>query len=113
MLIIDEADALLSDRRGAARGWGHLGQRDADLDGEPPASVGLHHESGGPARPSQPPPVHAKLRFDPLDPVQAARSFKHFFDVQSPGALPEGLTPGYFAAVCRKRDLFGAANLVL
>jgi hypothetical protein len=51
-----------------------------------------------------------KLRFDHLDPAKAAQAFKHFFDTDAPRSLPDGLTPGDFAIVRRKRDLFGTAT---
>ncbi len=54
-----------------------------------------------------------KLRFDPLDCAQAAGAFERFFGFPAPRALPEGLTPGDFATVYRKRDLFGAVSASL
>jgi hypothetical protein len=51
-----------------------------------------------------------KLRFEPLTPAQATLAFEHFFGTVPPRRLTEGLTPGDFATVCRKRDLFGAAD---
>jgi transitional endoplasmic reticulum ATPase len=51
-----------------------------------------------------------KLRFDPLNSTKAARAFEHFFGIPAPQTLPDGLTPGDFATVRRKRDVFGAAD---
>ena len=54
-----------------------------------------------------------KLRFDPLHPEQAASVFEKFFGIPTPRCLPEGLTPGDFATVRRKQELFGSASPAL
>jgi hypothetical protein len=44
-----------------------------------------------------------KLRFDALDPAHADLAFRRILGAVSPGALPDGLTPGDFALVRRVR----------
>ena len=46
-----------------------------------------------------------KLRFDPLSAAQAFLAFEHFFGISAPQTLPDGLSPGDFATVKRKRDV--------
>lgn len=54
-----------------------------------------------------------KLRFDALESAQAGLAFERFFGVAAPIQLPDGLTPGDFATVRTKRELFGEANPML
>jgi SpoVK/Ycf46/Vps4 family AAA+-type ATPase len=111
MLVIDEADSLLSDRRGAVRSWEvtQVNEMLTWMENHPLPFVCTTNlvdrlDQASLRR------FTLKLRFDPLDSAQAARAFEHFFSVQPPRGLPEGLTPGDFATVRRKRELFGAAR---
>jgi len=51
-----------------------------------------------------------KLRFAQLNPAQVGLAFERFFGFVAPRRLAEGLTPGDFATVRRKRDLLGSAG---
>jgi transitional endoplasmic reticulum ATPase len=53
-LVFDEADSLLLERGDAVRSWDQPGQRDADLDGGPPAALRLHDQPARPPGPRQP-----------------------------------------------------------
>ncbi|GAA0607213.1 hypothetical protein GCM10009416_50250 [Craurococcus roseus] len=47
------------------------------------------------------------VRLGALDPEKAALAFRRMLGAEPPGPLPEGLTPGDFAAVRLRRDLLG------
>lgn len=114
MLVIDEADSLLSDRRGAVRSWEvtQVNEMLTWMENHPLPFVCTTNlvdrlDQASLRR------FTLKLRFDPLDSAQAARAFERFFGIASPRALPEGLTPGDFATVRRKRELFGTVSPAL
>jgi hypothetical protein len=111
MLVIDEADSLLSDRRAAVRSWEitQVNEMLTWMENHPLPFVCTTNlvdrlDQASLRR------FTFKLRFDSLDPERAARAFKHFFNVELPRPLPEGLTPGDFATVRHKRELFGSAS---
>ena len=111
MLIIDEADSLLADRREAVRSWEvtQVNEMLTWMENHPLPFVCTTNlmdrlDQASLRR------FTLKLRFDQLDPAQAARAFEHFFGAVAPRSLPEGLAPGDFATVQRKRELFGAAT---
>jgi SpoVK/Ycf46/Vps4 family AAA+-type ATPase len=111
MLVIDEADSLLSDRRGAVRSWEitQVNEMLTWMENHPLPFVCTTNlvdrlDQASLRR------FTLKLRFDSLDPERAARAFKHFLGVESPHPLPEGLTPGDFATVLHKRELFGSTS---
>ena len=114
MLVFDEADSLLSDRRGAVRSWEvtQVNEMLTWMENHPLPFVCTTNlvdrlDQASLRR------FTLKLRFEPLDCAQATRAFEHFFGIQSSRALPEGLTPGDFATVRRKRELFGAVSPLL
>jgi transitional endoplasmic reticulum ATPase len=111
MLIIDEADSLLSDRREAVRSWEitQVNEMLTWMESHPLPFICATNlvdrlDQASLRR------FTVKLRFDPLNPARAARAFEHFFGIPPTRALPDGLTPGDFATVRRKRDVFGAAD---
>jgi SpoVK/Ycf46/Vps4 family AAA+-type ATPase len=111
MLIIDEADSLLSDRREAVRSWEvtQVNEMLTWMENHPLPFVCTTNlmdrlDQASLRR------FTLKLRFEPLTPAQAALAFEHFFGTVPPRRLTEGLTPGDFATVRRKRDLFGTAD---
>jgi SpoVK/Ycf46/Vps4 family AAA+-type ATPase len=111
MLVIDEADSLLSDRRHAMRSWEvtQVNEMLTWMESHPLPFICTTNlvEQLDPASLRR---FTFKLRFDPLSPAQTARAFEHFFGSSAPILLPEGLTPGDFATVRRKRELFGTAD---
>jgi transitional endoplasmic reticulum ATPase len=111
MLVIDEADSLLSDRRHAMRSWEvtQVNEMLTWMESHPVPFICTTNlvEQLDPASLRR---FTFKLRFDPLSPTQAARAFEHFFGSSAPILLPEGLTPGDFATVRRKCELFGTAD---
>jgi SpoVK/Ycf46/Vps4 family AAA+-type ATPase len=114
MLIFDEADSLLHDRREAARSWevSQVNEMLTWMESHPLPFVCTTNlmdrlDQASLRR------FTFKLRFDTLDREQAKLAFAHFFGILAPRALPEGLTPGDFATVRRKRDVCGSASLDL
>ena len=102
-----------TDRRDATRSWEFTQVNEMlTLDGESPAALHLHDEPDGPARPGIAAPLHAEAAIRPLTPAQSALAFERFFGIGAPRATRRRLNPGDFAAVRRKRDLFGDATAV-
>ncbi|HUZ95447.1 MAG TPA: ATP-binding protein, partial [Edaphobacter sp.] len=107
MLIIDEADSLLLDRRDALRSWevSQVNEMLTWMESHPMPFVCTTNlmdrlDQASLRR------FTLKLRFNALSREQAARAFERFFGIPAPYHLPEGLTPGDFATVRRKRELF-------
>jgi hypothetical protein len=114
VLLLDEADSFLLDRRGAQL-RGDRSQRDAAADGAPRRRVHLHHQPARPHRPGGAAPLHLQ------DQVQAltAEQRERMFVTEALGGKPERLTPdarrrlskleqlcpGDFAAVKRQVDI--------
>ena len=110
MLVIDEADSLLSDRREAVRSWEvtQVNEMLTWMESHPLPFVCTTNlmdrlDQASLRR------FTLKLRFEPLNPAQAALAFERFFGIAAPRRLADGLTPGDFATVRRKRDLLGVA----
>ncbi len=111
MLVIDEADSLLSDRREAVRSWEvtQVNEMLTWMENHPLPFVCTTNlmdriDQASLRR------FTLKLRLAPLDPAQAALAFERFFGIAAPRRLADGLTPGDFATVRRKRDLLGVAD---
>jgi SpoVK/Ycf46/Vps4 family AAA+-type ATPase len=111
MLVIDEADSLLSDRRDAARIWEvtQVNEMLTWMESHPLPFICTTNlmdrlDQASLRR------FTLKLRFVPLRPAQAALAFERFFGIVAPRQLADGLTPGDFATVRRKRDLLGVAD---
>jgi transitional endoplasmic reticulum ATPase len=114
MLVIDEADSLLSDRREATRSWEvtQVNEMLTWMEDHPLPFVCTTNlisrlDQASLRR------FTLKLRFHALDPSQAAHAFVRFFGMAAPRPLPDGLTPGDFATARRKRKLFGTTNPAL
>jgi SpoVK/Ycf46/Vps4 family AAA+-type ATPase len=109
MLIIDEADSLLADRRDAVRSWeiSQVNEMLTWMENHPLPFVCTTNLMDRLDRASLR-RFTFKLRFDPLDESQAIWAFMIFFDLAPPDGIPGGLTPGDFATVRRKRELLGA-----
>ena len=108
MLLIDEADSLLQDRRYAVRSWEvtQVNEMLTWMEEHPLPFVCTTNliDLLDPATLRR---FTFKLQFDLMTPVQAGRVFTRFFGCAAPTALPEGLSPGDFATVRRKADLLG------
>ena len=111
MLIIDEADSLLLDRRDALRSWevSQVNEMLTWMESHPLPFVCTTNlmdrlDQASLRR------FTLKLRFDPLTRDQAAYAFERFFSLPVPYPPPEGLAPGDFATVRRKRELFRSAD---
>lgn len=106
LLLIDEAEALLFDRGAASRAF-EVSQVDEMLtwmERHPlpfvcTTNMAERMDTAVPRR------FTLKLRFDALDPARADLAFRRILGAVSPGALPDGLTPGDFALVRRKAEL--------
>jgi hypothetical protein len=111
LLVFDEADSLLSERGQAQRSWeiSQVNEMLTWMESHPLPFVCTTNlmerlDQASLRR------FTLKLRFETLEPVQAALAFARFFDLPPPGRLPEGLAPGDFATVRRRRALRGAAD---
>ncbi len=111
MLVIDEADSLLADRRGATHSWEltQVNEIVTWMESHPLPFVCTTNLRGRLDQASLR-RFTLNLRFDPLTATQAALAFEHFFAISAPLCLPDGLTPGDFATVRGKRDVFGEAG---
>jgi SpoVK/Ycf46/Vps4 family AAA+-type ATPase len=109
-LIIDEADSLIADRRGAQRSWevSQVNELLIALERHPyPVAVTTNRlEAFDPASLRR---FLFKVRFLALDREQAALAFRRFFGVEPPPGLTrlDELTPGDFAVVRRKAAVLG------
>ena len=108
MLVIDEADSLLSDRRGAVRSWEvtQVNEMLTWMESHPLPFVCTTNlmdriDQASLRR------FTLKLRFAPLSPTQNTLAFERFFGIVATRRLADDLTPGDFATVRRKRDLLG------
>ncbi len=111
MLVIDEADSLLADRRGAVRSWEvtQVNEMLTWMESHPLPFVCTTNlmdriDQASLRR------FTLKLRFAPLSPAQATLAFERFFGIVAPRGLADDLTPGDFATVRRKCDLLGGAD---
>lgn len=111
LLIFDEADSLLQDRRNAARSWEvtHVNEMLTWMESHPLPFVCTTNlmDNLDPASLRR---FTFKTRFDTLTSAQAALAFERFFGQAAPRSLPEGLAPGDFAVIRRKAELLGITD---
>lgn len=111
VLLIDEAEAMLLDRTAAVRSWevSHVDEMLQQMERHPLPFVCT---TNLPERMDRAVPRRfmLKLRLLPLDQPRAALAFRRMLEAEAPAPLPEGLTPGDFAVVRRKAELFGPAD---
>lgn len=109
-LILDEADGLLADRRGATQSW-EVTQVNELLTWMEHHPLPFACTTNVPERldPAALRRFLVKLRFAPLRPDQARAAFARFFGLPAPAALASlpPLVPADFALVARKAVLFG------
>ena len=108
LLVIDEAESLLCDRRDAVRSWEitQVNEMLTWMESHPlpfmcTTNLMDRFDSASLRR------FTLKLRFEALTSDQAAFAFERFFGLVPCRPLPHGLTPGDFAIVRRKQGLFG------
>ncbi|MGH6877547.1 MAG: AAA family ATPase, partial [Rhizomicrobium sp.] len=108
MLIIDEADSLLSDRRAAVRSWEvtQVNEMLTWMEQHPLPFVCTTNLADRLDRASLR-RFTLKLRFESLAREQALRLFAHAFGMSAPRRLSDMLTPGDFATVKRRAGLVG------
>ena len=106
LLLIDEAESLLFDRKAAAQAF-EVSQVDELLGWMEQHPFPVICTTNLPERMDQAIPRRFtfKLRFDPLDATRATLAFRRILGAEPPGPLPDGLTPGDFAVVRRKAEL--------
>jgi len=114
LLLIDEAEALLFDRRAAARAF-EVSQVDEMLtrmERHPLPFVCTTNliERMDAAVPRR---FTLKLRFEALDAARASLAFRRLLGGAPPEPLPDGLTPGGFSLVRRKAELLGETRLTV
>lgn len=111
MLVFDEADSLLQDRRNAARSWEitHVNEMLTWMESHPLPFVCTTNfmDNLDPASLRR---FTFKVNFRTLTAIQAARAFERFFGEAAPVGMPEGLAPGDFSVVRRKRELLGITD---
>jgi SpoVK/Ycf46/Vps4 family AAA+-type ATPase len=111
LLVFDEADSLLQDRRNAVRTWEitHVNEMLTWMESHPLPLVCTTNlmDNLDPASLRR---FTFKLRFDTMTRPQAALAFERFFGMPVPGPLPDGLTPGDYAVVRRKAELLGVPS---
>lgn len=113
LLLLDEADALLRDRRDANRGW-EVSMTNEMLSWmeRHPAPFIVTTNLADTLDPATTRRFLFRIRFEPLDATRAAALWEHYFDDLAPVALGEleGLTPSDFALVARRVSFTGEAR---
>ncbi|HEY5046431.1 MAG TPA: ATP-binding protein, partial [Rhizomicrobium sp.] len=111
MLILDEADSLLAERRGAVRSWEvtQVNEMLTWMENHPFPFVCTTNMMERLDRASLR-RFTLKLRFEALTTKQAREMFAHAFGRPAPRALCDALTPGDFANVRRRLGVMGAAD---
>ena len=113
MLLIDEADSFLFDRRSAERSWetSMVNELLRAMEGHPAPFVATTNllYALDPAAQRR---FTLRVCFRPLTPARAAELFARSFGVPvPPGTEPlEGLTPGDFGVVAKRVALLGPAE---
>src|SRR5579872_700346 len=108
LLLIDEAEAFLYDRKAAVRAF-EVSQVDELLGWMEQHPFPLICTTNLPESMDQAVPRRFtfKLRFEPLDGARATLAFRRILGAEPPASLPDGSTPGDFAVVRRKAELLG------
>ena len=116
LLIFDEADSFLQDRRGARRSWEVTGVNEMltwmESHPLPFACTTNLLDAVDPAAMRR---FTFKLRFEYLDATRVRAAFRRFFDAQWPSTLPlpDHLAPGDFAVVAQRARIEGVDDRVL
>ena len=110
ILVFDEADSLLADRRGAERSWevSQVNEMLTWMESHPlpfacTTNFGEHLDSATLRR------FTFKIALDYLTPVQSKAAFRVYFGTEAPPEIEEltTLTPGDFAVVRSKAEILG------
>ena len=110
ILVFDEADSLLADRRGAVRSWevSQVNEMLTWMESHPlpfacTTNFGEHLDPATLRR------FTFKITLGYLTAAQSGAAFRAYFEVEAPPELEEltTLTPGDFAVVRRKADILG------
>ena len=110
ILVFDEADSLLADRRGAVRSWevSQVNEMLTWMESHPlpfacTTNFGEHLDPATLRR------FTFKVSLDYLTAVQSKAAFRAFFDLEAPPEVEAlvNLTPGDFAVVRRKAEILG------
>lgn len=113
LLLLDEADALLRDRRGAQRGWevSMVNEMLAWMERHPAPFV-VTTNLAGTLDPATARRFLFRIRFSALDAARAATLWQRMFGDVAPAGLAgiDGLTPADFALVARRVGLTGEAS---
>ena len=110
ILVFDEADSLLADRRGAVRSW-EVSQVNEMLTWmeSHPLPFACTTNFGENLDPATLRRFTFKIALDYLTPVQSKVAFRAYFGTEAPPDIEElaNLTPGDFAVVRRKAEILG------
>ncbi len=109
MLIFDEADSFLQDRRQATRPWevSQVNEMLTWMESHPYPFVCITNLMSN-LDPASLRRFTFKVKYDYLSPDQVKKAFEHFFDIQLDLAPQlNALTPGDFAVVKKKAEILG------
>ena len=110
ILVFDEADSLLADRRGAVRSW-EVSQVNEMLTWmeSHPLPFACTTNFGENLDPATLRRFTFKIALDYLTPGQSRAAFRGCFGIEAPPAVENltNLTPGDFAVVLRKAEILG------
>ena len=115
LLVFDEADSFLCDRRGAQRSWEVTAVNEMltwmESHPLPFACTTNLLDAVDPAAMRR---FTFKLRFDYLDPARVRAAFRCFFEADWPESVPlvDQLTPGDFAVVKQRARIEGIEDRV-
>ncbi len=110
ILVFDEADSLLADRRGAVRSWevSQVNEMLTWMESHPlpfacTTNFGEHLDPATLRR------FTFKIALDYLTPVQSKAAFRAYFGIEAPPDVEDltTLTPGDFAVARRKAEILG------
>ena len=110
ILVFDEADSLLADRRGAVRSW-EISQVNEMLTWmeSHPLPFACTTNFGENLDPATLRRFTFKIELDYLMPSQSTAAFRTYFGMEAPSRIEELtiLTPGDYAVVLRKAEILG------
>ena len=111
LLILDEVDSMLQERRTAHQSWEvtQVNEMLTWMESHPLPFICTTNFSERLDRATLR-RFTFKLSFKPLGPNQANLAFERFFAGRPPSPLPDGLAPGDFAVVQRKARIFGSSR---
>lgn len=111
VLIVDEIEAMIFDRRAAERSWevSQVNEMLVWMETHPLPFIGTTNTTQH-LDPASLRRFTFKPRFDTLDPARSALAFSRLLGETPPGRLPSGLAPGDFKVVRDRRKVLRSAS---